>query len=157
LKKLSFVDKPEEAAKISVQAVELLKDSPYGAKMANAGLFLSQLQSERSPLKQLISARLGNQVHFTAPLLQLAPPLDPGSVQQIGALPMGSRIKLNPWNDSVSLMKPQQMSPISPREKIPFEITPINLHLTRYVETSEGEHSIVPRTAIPVASLGDND
>jgi hypothetical protein len=157
LKKLSFVDKPEEAAKISEMAVELLKNSPYGAKMANAGLFLSQLQSERSPLKQLISPRLGNQVHFTARLLQLAPPLDPGNVQQIGALPMGSRIKLNPWNDSMSLMKPQQMAPISPREKIPFEVTPINLHLTRYVQTSDVEHTIVPRSAIPVASGGGRE
>lgn len=147
LKKLSFVDKPEEAAKVSAMAVELLKNSPYGAKMAGAGLFLSQLQSQRSPLKQLISARLGNQVHFTAQLLQAAPPLDPGNVQQMGALPMGSRVKLNPWNDSVSLMKPQQVAPISPREKIPFEVTPINLHLTRYVETSETEHSIVPSPA----------
>jgi hypothetical protein len=152
LKKLSFVDKPEEAEKISAQAVELLKNSPYGAKMANVGLFLSELQSQRQPLRQLISSRLGNQVHFTAALLQLAPPLDPDNVQQIGALPMGSRIKLNPWNDSVGLMKPQQMAPISPREKIPFEVTPINLHLTRYVETSEAQQSIVPRTAMPVSS-----
>jgi hypothetical protein len=105
--------------------------------MANVGPFLLQLQSERNSLKQLISGRLGNQVHFTAALLQLAPPLDPGNVRQIGALPMGSRIKLNAWNDSVGLMKPQQMAPISPREKIPFEVTPINLRLTRYVETSE--------------------
>ncbi|HEY2548172.1 MAG TPA: hypothetical protein VGI46_19020, partial [Candidatus Acidoferrum sp.] len=134
LKKLSFVDKPEEARKNSERAIELLKKSPYGEKLANAGLFLSQLQSQKKELKQLINARLGNQVYFTSQLLQTAPALDPASLQQMGALPMGSRIKVNAWNDAVSLIKTQQMGPISPREKIPFEVTPIDLHLMRYVE-----------------------
>jgi hypothetical protein len=158
LKKLSFVDNPDEARKNSEKAVELLKKSPYADKLANAGLFLLQLQSQKAALKQLISARLGNQVYFTSQLLQSAPALDPGSLTQMGALPMGSRVKINPWNDSVSLLKTQQMAPLSPREKIPFEVTPINLHLTRYVESSDQmEHSIVPRTAVPVAGTSGRD
>jgi len=153
LKKLSFVDNQEEARRNSERALERLRKSPYGDKLANVGLFFSQLQSRKEALKQLISARLGNQVYLTSQLLQLAPPLNPASSQQLGALPMGSRIKINPWNDGVSLIKTQQMPPISPREKIPFEVTPIDLHLTRYVEsTTEVEHSIVSRTQIPVAA-----
>jgi hypothetical protein len=153
LKKLSFVDKPEEARRNSEKAMELLKKSPYASKLSNAGLFLSQLQSQKSALKQLIGARLGNQVYFTSQLLQLAPVLEPANLQQLGALPMGSRIKINAWNDSVSLIETHQMGPLSPREKIPFEVTPIDLHLTRYVEPSaELERSIVPRTAMPVAT-----
>jgi hypothetical protein len=152
LKKLSFVDTPEEAQKNSEKAMEMLKKSPYGDKLPNVGLFLSQLQSQKAALKQLIGARLGNQVYFTSQLLQLAPALEPANLQQLGALPMGSRIKVNAWNDSVSLIETHQMGPLSPREKIPFEVTPINLHLTRYVESSaEVEHSIVPRAEIPVA------
>jgi hypothetical protein len=158
VKKLSFVDKPEEARKNSERAIELLKKSPYGDKLANVGLFLSQLQSQRPALKQLISARLGNQVYFTSQLLQLAPALAPASLQQLGALPMGSRIKINSWNDSVTLIATHQMGPISPREKIPFEVTPIDLHLTRYVETSTAtQNSIVPKTAIPVAAPAGTD
>lgn len=152
LKKLSFVDKPEEAQKNSEKALEMLKKSPYGDKLANVGLFLSQLQSQKPALKELISARLGNRVYFTTQLLQLAPALAPANLQQLGALPMGSRIKINAWNDNVSLIETHQMGPLSPREKIPFEVTPIDIHLTRYVESSaDVEHSIVPRTAIPVA------
>ena len=99
----------------------------------------------------MISARLGNQVYFTSQLLQLAPTLAPANLQQLGALPMGSRIKINAWNDNISLIQTHQMRPLSPREKIPLEVTPIDLHLTRYVESSaELEHTIVPRTAIPV-------
>jgi hypothetical protein len=152
LKKLSFVDKPEEAQKNSEKAMEMLKKSPYGDKLANVGLFLTQLLSQKPALKQLISARLGNQVYFTSQLLQMSPALAPANLQQLGALPMGSRIKVNAWNDSVSLIETHQMGPISPREKIPFEVTPIDLRLTRYVESSaQVEHSIVPRSAMPVA------
>jgi hypothetical protein len=58
----------------------------------------------------------------------------------------------------VSLLKTQQMRPLSPREKIPFEVTPIDLHLTRYIESSaQVEHSIVPRTVIPVAGAAGRD
>ena len=122
------------------------------------GLFLSQLQSQRPALKQLISARLGNQVYFTSQLLQLAPPLAPASLQQLGALPMGSRIKINAWNDNVTLIETHQMGPLSPREKIPFEVTPIDLHLTRYVERpAAAENSIVPKTAIPAAASAGTD
>lgn len=153
LKKLSFVDSSAEAQKNGEKALEWLKKSPYAGKLANVGLFLSQLQSQKRALKQLISARLGNQVYFTLQLLQSAPALEPANLQQMGALPMGSRIKINPWNDSISLTKTHQMGPISPREMIPFEVTPINLYLTRYTETSAAnvEHSIVPSTTILAA------
>lgn len=158
LKKLSFVDSPEEERKNSEKAMELLKKSPYGDKLANVGLFLAQLQSQRPALKELINARLGNQVYFTSQLLQSAPALEPANLQQMGALPMGSRIKVNAWNDSVTLMKTRQMGPISPREKIPFEVTPIDLYLTRYLESaSDGEHFIVPRTALPIAGPAARD
>jgi len=70
---------------------------------------------------------------------------------------MGSRVKVNPWNDSVTLIKTQQMAPISPREKIPFEVTPINLYQMRYVESAEGEHAIVPRSQFPVAVARDKN
>ncbi len=158
LKKLSFVDSPEEAQKNSEKAMVWLKKSPYGEKLANVGLFLSQLESQKPALKQLISARLGNRVYFNSQLLQSAPALDPASLQQMGALPMGSRIKINPWDDSIRLIKTHQLGPISPREKIPFEVTPINLYLTRYVESAaDVEHSIVPRTAILAAETSDRD
>lgn len=158
LTKLSFVDTPEEARKNSEAALELMKKSPYAGKLANVGLFLSQLNSQRPALKQLISARLGNQVYFTSQLLQMAPALEPASLLQIGALPLGSRLRLNPWNDSLELLKAHQMGPISPREKIPFEITPIDLYLTRYTESAgNAGHSILPKTELPVALKSAND
>jgi hypothetical protein len=44
---------------------------------------------------------------------------------------LGSRIKLNPWNNQIVLVKAQPISLLSAREKMPFEVTPFALHLTR--------------------------
>jgi hypothetical protein len=149
LKRLSFEDKKPEAIENGKKAMELLEKSPYAAKLASAGLFLSQLQSQSKQLKQLISARLGNQVFFTSQLLRAAPALQQGNTQQIAALPLGSRIKVNPWSDSISLMKTQQMAPISPREKMPFEVTPMMPYLTRFVETSD----VQSNSSTPIAEI----
>lgn len=148
-KRLSFEDKKTEAADNSEKAMELLKKSPYAGKLPNAGLFLSQLQSQSKALKLLISAQLGNRIFFTSQLLQTAPALEPGNTRQIAALPMGSRIKVDPWSDSIKLMKTHQTAPLSPREKMPFEVTPIIPYLTRYVETSGA-------STPPTASLAVN-
>ncbi len=50
---------------------------------------------------------------------------------------MGARVKLDPYTDRVSLMKTKPASPNSPREKMSFEVTPLVLYLTRYVESAE--------------------
>jgi len=141
LRHLSFEDKKTEALENSQKALELLKKSPYSGKLANAGLFLSELQSKSKALKQLISARLGNQVFLTSQLLQAAPALEPGNARQIAALPVGSRIKVDPWSDRINLMKTRQMAPVSAREKMPFEVTPIIPYLTRYAETTAAQES----------------
>ena len=154
MRKLSFLDTPEEARRSAERALELLRKSPYADKLPNIGLFFAQLQSQLRALKQLVNPRLGNRVFFTAQLLQSAPALQPENLEQLSALPMDSRIKINPWSDTVSLMKTNQMGPLSPREKIPFEITPISLYLMRYTESSANvEHTIVPRSAMPVAEM----
>ncbi|MGH9741230.1 MAG: hypothetical protein ACRD51_02635 [Candidatus Acidiferrum sp.] len=140
MKRLSFADNKTEAVQISEKAIEIFKKSPYAGKAESAGLFFSQLQWGSKNLRQLISPRLGNRVFFTSELLHAAPALQMGNMWQIAALPMGSRIKVNPWNDSITMMKTQPMAPISPREKMPFEVTPIIPYLTRYTATAAAEH-----------------
>jgi hypothetical protein len=43
---------------------------------------------------------------------------------------------MDPWNDHLSLMKTHNVPLLSAREKLPFEITPFMLHLTRESEDS---------------------
>jgi len=137
LKRLSFEEGKVEAAENNEKAMELLKKSPYASKLANAGLFLELLQSQAKELKQLISPQLGNEIYFATQLRQAGPALEPGNKAQIGALPIGSRLKIDPWTAGVSLMKSKPMGLISARDKMPFEVTPLVPYLTRYVEVSE--------------------
>ncbi|HZE67935.1 MAG TPA: hypothetical protein VE135_00165, partial [Pyrinomonadaceae bacterium] len=125
LKRLSFEEGKVEAAENNEKAMELLKKSPYASKLANAGLFLELLQSQAKELKQLISPQLGNEIYFATQLRQAGPALEPGNKAQIGALPIGSRLKIDPWTAGVSLMKSKPMGLISARDKMPFEVTPL--------------------------------
>jgi hypothetical protein len=57
--------------------------------------------------------------------------LEENKIDQIAALPLGSRVKLNPWDNRIDLVKTRPISLLSPREKMPLEVTPFALYLTR--------------------------
>ena len=65
-------------------------------------------------------------------LLQSAPALKTDDVSQIAALPLGSRVKLDPWDDHVELNKSKPVGLQSARDKMAFEVTPMIPHLARY-------------------------
>jgi hypothetical protein len=65
-------------------------------------------------------------------LIASAPPLDMQRLDQIAALPMGARIKLDPWSDRVEMSKAKPVALISPREKLFFEVTPLFPYVSRY-------------------------
>ena len=136
LRRLSFEEGKIESAQNNEKAIELLRKSPYASKLGNAGLFLEQLRSQAKELKQLISPQLGNAIYFASQLLQASPPLAPDDKSQIAALPLGSRLKIDPWSAGVTLMKSKPMTLLSGRDKMPFAVTPLVPYLTRYVEVS---------------------
>src|SRR5262249_49323775 len=108
------------------KALELLKNSPYKDKLGNAGLFLRALEAKGSDLPNLIRPHLGNsfaadkEVRMSA-LLQGAPALDEKKLDQIAALPLGGRVRVDPWSDQVELSKGKQVALTSVKEKIEFE------------------------------------
>ena len=126
----------EEAA--DQKAVELLKNSPYKDKLANAGLFLRAMEDRSKELSALITPQFGsrmakgNSVLRMSALIGSAPALKTGDVTQIAALPLGSRVKLDPWDDRVELKKDKPVPLLSARDKMAFEVTPMILHLARY-------------------------
>lgn len=129
LSQLRFERTPVELDEAGAKTMEIMRASPY-QKTANAGLFLKALASRGNALPRLLAANLGNQVANTRALERLAeftagaPELEESKLEQIAALPLGSRIKLNPWNDQISLVETKPISLLSAREKMPFEITP---------------------------------
>jgi len=137
MRRMSFRNSEGDEEIAAKKAVELLKNSPYKNQLGTAGLFLKQLAAEQKQLPSLISANLGNQVFMASQLIQAAPQLQPMKIDQIAALPLGSRIVLNSWDDSVDLVKTKPVQLLSAREKMPFEVTPFMPYLTRYQNSSD--------------------
>ena len=141
LQRFRFERTPQELSDAAKKTIEIMRASPY-QKTANAGLFLKALGSRAPFLPKLLAANLGNQVANPEALNRLAefaasaPELDEAKIEQIAALPLGSRIKLNPWNNHIELVKTRPLALLSPREKMPFEVTPFALHLTRVEQAS---------------------
>jgi hypothetical protein len=134
----SFKDSPAQIQMANDKALELLKNSPYKDKLASAGLFLKQLDAQSKNLPALINPHLGNRVSLSSALLSAAPTLDPTKIDQISALPVGARIKLDPWNDHVELVKAKPIPLLSAREKMPFEVTPFMPFLTHFQKPGTG-------------------
>ena len=152
-KNLGFKHIPEEEAAADKKAIEMLKASPYAQKLDSAGLFIKALQARAPSLTALLQAHLGNnmtengQVTRMAALATSAPALDWTKLDQIAALPLGGRVKLNPWDDRVEMVKSQPVAITSARDKMPFEVTPFYPRLSRYGTANSPATSAVPTTA----------
>jgi hypothetical protein len=128
-------DAEERAA--DEKAFDLLSHSPYAAKLGNAGLFLKAVQARSAQLQQLLRPHMGNPLADAGAIVRMkglmdnAPDLDMANVEQIAALPLGGRIRLDPWSNRIELLKGEQVPLQSPREKMQFEVTPLFPRLTR--------------------------
>jgi len=134
---LGFKHIPEEEAAADKKAIEMLKNSPYAQKLDAAGLFLRVLTARAAALNALLTAHLGNNMAESgtvirmAQLMTSAPQLDWNKLDQIAALPLGGRVRLNAWDNKVELVKSQPVAITSARDKMPFEVTPFFPRLTR--------------------------
>jgi peptidase M48-like protein len=135
---LGFKHIPEEESAADKKAMELLKNSPYAQKLESAGLFIKALQARAPQLGALLQAHLGNNMSENGTVTRMAllangaPALDWNKLDQIAALPLGGRVKLNPWDVRVEIVKSQPVAITSARDKMPFEVTPFFPRLTRY-------------------------
>jgi hypothetical protein len=138
----------EEAA--NAKANELLKSSPYKDQLTTAKLFLDALQNRQKDIPNLISPHLGDRVPVNMGLASAsaspaqksgdasaaADPKAQPAQTQIVALPLGGRIKMDPWNDKLEMLKAKPVGAVAEREKMPFEVTPFMLYLTRQINNT---------------------
>jgi hypothetical protein len=133
---LNFHFDPAEEAAADKKAIELFGKSPYNDKLAPAELFLEALDARSSQLPNLLHGRLSNDfesshlVGMTAQGKTLKQ-LQVDQVDQMAALPLGSRIALDSWSDRIDILKPQAARPLSASEKRPFEVGPFYPYLKR--------------------------
>jgi len=132
MKRFSFRDSQAELAATSSRTLEILSNSPYRSNLGTAALFLKELREESKLLPHLVGPHLGNRIYPIAAIANSGVDLKPDDVEQIAALPMGSRITVDPWDDHIRMLKARPVRLESAREKMPFEITPFMPDLTRY-------------------------
>jgi hypothetical protein len=135
---LGFRHIPAEEDAADKKAIDLLKNSPYRQKLNSAGLFLRQLAKRAPSLSALLTPHLGNgftdrkgELIRMASLVNSAPSLDPDNLEQLAALPLGGRVKLDPWDGHAELRKGAPVRITSARDKMPLEVTPFFPRLTR--------------------------
>jgi Zn-dependent protease with chaperone function len=134
---LNFNSSEHDEEVADATALQLMKNSPYKDQLGDAGLFLRAMADMAPHAPQLFGAHLGsrlvqgNHVRRMAELMTSAPPLLKKRVDQIAALPLGGRVKVNPWSDDIQLIKAKPVALLSAREKMPFAVTPTFPYLTR--------------------------
>jgi hypothetical protein len=137
------------------KAVELYKNSTYGDKSGNAGLFLEQVVNVQHQIPSLLTPQLGDSLlqssgqPWLTELQKGAPALQAGNLQQIAALPLGSRLKVDAWYGRVIQLHaaPEPLEKAS--DKMPFQVTPIFYKLTRYKATQASASPGVPSKQVP--------
>jgi hypothetical protein len=124
------------------RAMEYLQNSMYKDRLASAGLFYAQLADRAKVLKALNTPVLGDSLikadgtPWMADLAHMAPKLNWDDVTQTAALPLGSWLKTDPWDDKVHMLNAKRYAPMNARDKMPFEVTPIFYKLRRYEAAS---------------------
>jgi len=120
------------------KAMDLMQASMYKDKLASAGLFWEQLAARGRELKALNTPLLGDSLlqpdgtPWMAGLAHDAPKINWDDLAQIPALPLGSWLKTDPWDDRVRMLNAKRYAPMNARDKMPLEVTPIYFKLQRY-------------------------
>ena len=125
----------EEAVKT---AQKYLEASMYKDQLPTAGLFWSQLADRGHVLKALNTPKLGDSLlradgtPWMLALAHSAPKINWDDLTQSAALPLGSWLKTDPWDDHVHQLNAKNYAPMNARDKMPLEVTPIYFKLQRY-------------------------
>jgi len=142
-----------EAAK---KAMEYLQNSMYKDQLPTAGLFYAQLVDREKVLKGLNTPKLGDSLlkadgtPWMADLQKMSPKLNWDDLTQSAALPLGSWLKTDPWDDKVHMLTAKRYAPMNARDKMPFEVTPIFYKLQRY-DLASVQVPAAPAGAAPAA------
>jgi len=144
------------------RAMEYLQASMYKDRLPSAGLFYEQLVDRAKVLKALNSPRLGDSLlkadgtPWMADLMHQAPKINWDDLKQTAALPLGSWLKTDPWDDKVHMLNAPRYAPMNARDKMPFEVTPIFYKLQRYDAASVTPPAGAPANSDQPVAAPDN-
>jgi hypothetical protein len=133
---LDFHFNRTQEADANKKGMELFSKSPYKGQFVSAGRFLKALDASSGRFPILLHGRFSNDFgssHLVAMQARADSPKLPKTdrLNQISALPIGSRIVVDPWSDRIEMLKSKPVPLISKAEKIPFQVTPFYPYLKR--------------------------
>ena len=130
------------------KGIEFLKSSPYKDNLAQAGLFLRAATEAAPHIPHMFGAHIGNgllegknKMIRMESLTSSAPELKARSVDQISALPLGSRLQVNAWDGSVVFTDRKAAALVDAGEKMPFRVTPLIPYLKSYSARTKSAES----------------
>ena len=141
-------------------ATEYMQTSMYKDKLSTAGLFWVQLSDRGKELKALNTPLLGDSMlkpdgtPWMADLTHNAPKLNWDDMAQIPALPLGSWLKTDPWDDRVRMLNAKRYAPMLAHDKMPLEVTPIYYRLQRYEAANTNQPAAPGAQAQPAQPAG---
>jgi hypothetical protein len=144
---LDFTRPQTDEAAADAKGIEFLKSSPYKDNLGQAGLFLRAATEAASHVPHMFGAHMGNGLtqdnkgFRMAALTASAPQLKDRSVDQISALPLGSRLQVNAWDGSVAFTDRKAVALVDAGEKLPFRVTPLIPYLKVYTQTAKSDVS----------------
>jgi hypothetical protein len=136
--KIDMYHTDHDNADAAKRAMEYLNNSLYKDQLPDAGLYYAQLVDRSKALKQLNTSKLGDSLlkpdgtPWMADLLHMSPKLNWDDLAQRPANPLGFWLKTDPWDDKVHQLNAKIYAYMNPRDKMPFEVTPIFYKLQRY-------------------------
>ena len=152
-----FTHTSEEEQAAAQEGMELLKKSPYKDHIGNAQLFLQAFNDRSKEIPNLVSPHLGNRVVISVTSTSAVPTAQASASKATGnliaALPLGGRIKIEPWDNQLQMLKTKPVGTVAKDEVSPFELTPFILYLTR----EEDNASTKVPGALSMKSATDTD
>jgi len=148
LAKLDLARDQQDETDADAKALEFLKNSPYKDKLASAGLFLRAAAAVAPFTPQLFGAHMGNRLATgngmirMAALMTGAPQIKEKELDQIAALPLGSRLQVNAWDGTIVFSNRKAVALVDPSEKMPFRVSPLFPHLVRYEEVNNAKEVV---------------
>jgi hypothetical protein len=119
----------EQAA--NTKAVALLGNSPYKDQLQSSRLFLAELNKRAPQIPNLISMHMGHSAVMSLLSASKGASQQSPTATQIAALPLGGRVKLDPWGDNLQMLQSKPVTAETEAERMPFEVTPFMLYLVR--------------------------
>jgi hypothetical protein len=160
-RKIDMNHSDHDNAEAAKKAMEYLQNSMYKDRLPTAGLYYAQLVDREKVLTALNTPKLGDSLlksdgtPWMADLQHMAPALNWDDLTQRPALPLNSWLKTDPWDDRVHQINAKIYAYMNPRDKMPFELTPVFYKLQRYDAsrlTPATPPAAAPAPAAPVAS-----